>query len=321
MNFTKRKMYLKIYIFLVLTAAMLTSNIVCANGNKYNSNKIDKNIYIDEARMHNQNDQREIYRPEHIALNVADPVSVAKWYVDNLSMKIFRQSGAPSFGTFLGDTGNHIMFELYHNTDYPLFDAANISHMSIHFAFMVNDIGKIKEKLLTAGAKLVEDVTTTPSGDKVLMLRDPWNLPIQFVQRAITMLPFTELRPEHVALNVEDPVAKAKWFEKNMGYKIVRQGGAPTFTTFIADQNENMMMELYHNADYPLLDINNISYMSLHFASLVSDIHFVKDNLIKAGAKLAEDIKTTQSGDEVLMLRDPWGQPLQFVTRKEKMIE
>ncbi len=321
MNINKTKISPRVYIFLTLAAILITSNAVSAQANKLISDRNVKNISINETKMNYQPESGELFRPEHIALNVADPVSVAKWYADYLAMKIFRQTGAPSFGTFVGDTGNHIMFELYYNKDYPPFDAANISHMSIHLAFMVSDIEKVKMKLLTAGARLVEDVTKNAAGDKVLIMRDPWNLPVQFVQRAKWMLPFTELRPEHVALNVEDPVAKAQWFEKNMGYKIVRRGDAPTFTTFIADQNENMMMELYHNADYPLLDIGNISYMSIHLAFLANDINTVKANLINAGAKLAEDIKTTQSGDEVMMLRDPWGQPIQLVTRKEKMIE
>jgi hypothetical protein len=43
--------------------------------------------------------------------------------------------------------------------------------------------------------------------------------------------------------------------------------------------------------------------------------------LIKAGAKLAEDIKRTAVGDQILMLRDPWGQPIQFVKRAKPMLK
>jgi hypothetical protein len=43
-------------------------------------------------------------------------------------------------------------------------------------------------KLLTAGATLVEDDKTTPLGDLVLMMRDPWGEPIQFVKRLSPML-------------------------------------------------------------------------------------------------------------------------------------
>ena len=37
---------------------------------------------------------------EHFAINVEDPVTVAKWYVDHLQMKIVRQSEARLLCTF-----------------------------------------------------------------------------------------------------------------------------------------------------------------------------------------------------------------------------
>ncbi len=307
------------YLFIISAVTLFASpNFMYGKNNKDSSLTFEA---LMENQITSQENKPEAFRPEHIALNVPDPIAKAKWYVNNLSMEIIRQGGAPNYTTFVGDKGKHIMFELYHNADYPLFDAAKISHMSIHFAFMVSDIQKVKSDLLKAGAALVEDVTKTPSGDLVLMMRDPWGLPIQFVTRTKPMMEFSEFRPEHIALNVPDPIAKAKWFEKNLGYKIVRQGDAPTYTTFIADQNDNMMVELFNNTNYPLLDISNISYMSIHFASVVCNIDAVKENLIKAGAKLAEDVKTTQSGDKVMMLRDPWGQPIQFVTRAVPMLK
>jgi hypothetical protein len=39
-----------------------------------------------------------------------------------------------------------------------------------------------------AGARVIEDVSTTPAGDEIMMLRDPWNLPIQFVKRKEPMI-------------------------------------------------------------------------------------------------------------------------------------
>ena len=42
----------------------------------------------------------------------------------------------------------------------------------------------------------------------------------------------------------------------------MRSGSAPTFTTFIADSGEHMMLELFHNADYPLLNPQEINHMS-----------------------------------------------------------
>jgi catechol 2,3-dioxygenase-like lactoylglutathione lyase family enzyme len=264
---------------------------------------------------------REMIRPEHVAFNVPDPNAAVKWYTENLGMKVMRQGGPPTYTSFVADSGEHMMIELFHNADYPLFEPAKFSHMSIHLAFMVDDIAAIKKKLVTVGATLVEDITKTPSGDQVLMLRDPWSLPIQFVQRVKPMLKATGVRPEHLAINVTDSRSTAQWFVKHLGMKVMREGGAPTYGMFVADSSEQMMLELYQNSSYPAVDFGKISYMSIHFASMVPDVAVAKERLLKAGATVAEDITKTASGDHVLMLREPGGFPIQFVNRVAPMLK
>jgi uncharacterized glyoxalase superfamily protein PhnB len=82
-----------------------------------------------------------------------------------------------------------------------------------------------------------------------------------------------------------------------------------------------MMLELNQDSKSPMLEFEKIDYNSFHFAFLVPDIASIKDKLISAGAKLAEDIKKTANGDQVLMLRDPWGQAIQFVKRVKPMLK
>jgi uncharacterized glyoxalase superfamily protein PhnB len=53
---------------------------------------------------------------------------------------------------------------------------------------MVDDVKSIREKLITAGATPVGEVTITSSGDELAMLRDPWGVAIQFVKRVKPML-------------------------------------------------------------------------------------------------------------------------------------
>ncbi len=60
--------------------------------------------------------------------------------------------------------------------------------MSIHLAFMLNEIAAIKTKLVAAGAALVEDIAKTPSGEQVLMSRDRYGFPVLFVNRVAPML-------------------------------------------------------------------------------------------------------------------------------------
>jgi glyoxylase I family protein len=260
-------------------------------------------------------------RPEHIAFNVEDPVAQAKWYVDNMGFKIMYKGNPPGNTRFVADGGENMLIELYNNKEYPVIDFTKLNHLTIHFAFMIDSMELAKEKLLKAGATLVEDITKTPSGDLVLMLRNPWGLPIQFVQRTKPMLKYSKFRPEHLATNIPDPVAKAKWLEENLGMKIIKQGGPPAYSTFIADENNNMMMELYYNESVPLMDFKNTSYMSLHFAFMVNDMEAVKSKLVSAGAAVLEDFKKSANGTQVLMLCDPFGQPLQFVKRVEPLLK
>jgi glyoxylase I family protein len=128
------------------------------------------------------------------------------------------------------------------------------------------------------------------------------------------------IRLEHVAINVEDPVAMAKWYCENLGMKIIRKGPSPVNMRFISDAGGNVMLEIYNNPpdavpDYPLMDP-----LSLHIAFMVDDVKAICDKLVAAGATVASDVNITLAGDEIAMLRDPWGVPIQFVKRAEPML-
>jgi len=128
-------------------------------------------------------------RFEHIGLNVADPVKAAQWYVDHLGMKILREGPAPANARFVGDAGWNMMFEFYHNPPDAVPDYASMDPLLLHIAFFVDDVDAVRAGLIAAGATAVGDATTTPAGDRIAMLRDPWGLAIQFVRRADPMLP------------------------------------------------------------------------------------------------------------------------------------
>jgi uncharacterized glyoxalase superfamily protein PhnB len=193
--------------------------------------------------------------------------------------------------------------------------------MSVHLAFSTPDIEKTQMQLVKAGAVVAESLRTTSSGDKVLMLRDPWGLAIQFVQRVKPMLSFNGLYFEHFAINVNDSRKKSEWYKNYLDMTIIRQGGAPSFGTFIADYNKSMMFEMYQQKDYPVVDFADVHYMSMHIAFMVDDINLAKEKLIASGAKLADDIAKTPSDDFVLMLRDPENLPIQFVKRANPMLK
>jgi glyoxylase I family protein len=258
---------------------------------------------------------------EHLATNVAEPIKVANWYKDNLGMKIIRQGEAPTYTTFVADSAENMMFEFYHNESAELFNPSQYNPLSIHIAFISPDINKTKDVLVKAGAEIVDDVKKTDSGDQILMMRDPWGLPIQFIERAEPMLSASGLRFEHIAHNVKDSRAVEKWYVDNYGMIVVRESGAPNYGCFLADSAKNVMIELYQNDQVPVIDFSKVDFFSLHLASMSSDLAATKDKLVKAGATVAQDINKTPAGDEILVVRDPWGFPLQFVKRAEPMLK
>ncbi len=127
-------------------------------------------------------------RLEHVAINVENPVSMAKWYGENLGMKVVRKGPPPINMHFISDAGGNMMLEIYQNPPDAVPDYASMDPLLLHIAFMVDDVKDIRKKLIAAGATAVGEVTVTPAGDELAMLRDPWGVAIQFVKRGKPML-------------------------------------------------------------------------------------------------------------------------------------
>jgi catechol 2,3-dioxygenase-like lactoylglutathione lyase family enzyme len=259
-------------------------------------------------------------RPEHVALNVPDPLAMVEWYKRNLNMTVKRAGGPPTHTTFFADVSGNILLELFSNTDFPMLELGRLHPMSLHLAFMTDDIESTKRAMGAAGATLEEDVTKIPTGDLMLMMRDPWGFALQFAQRSSPMLKNVHLRPEHVAFNVPDSRSQAQWYQDHLGMIVKREGGAPTFGRFISDAHEHMMVEFYQNTDYPMIDLPSTSCMAVHFAWMVPDVGTMRAKMLAAGAKVDDEMTTIPSGDVVLMMRDPWGLPIQFVKRVQPML-
>jgi hypothetical protein len=80
------------------------------------------------------------------------------------------------------------MFELFYNKDYPMLDLVKINPLSLHIAYVVDDVRAIRNGLIAAGATLVDEITVGASGDEILMMRNPWGVSLQFIKRAKPML-------------------------------------------------------------------------------------------------------------------------------------
>ena len=122
-------------------------------------------------------------RIEHTALNVEDPVSLARWYVQNLGMEVVKSLDEPPYTHFLRGAPAEAMLEVYHNPQAPVADYATMDPLVLHIAFAADDVAGKRDELIAAGAEAEGGMDELPNGDIVAMLRDPWGMAIQLVRR------------------------------------------------------------------------------------------------------------------------------------------
>lgn len=124
---------------------------------------------------------------EHTAFNVEDPVLMARWYVEHLGLTVQRRTVDPPYAHFLADDGGSVLIEIYGNRKAPLPDYRQQDPAILHLAFVSQDVAGDTQRLAAAGATIVADVHQL-GDDTFAMLRDPWGLPLQLVQRAQPMI-------------------------------------------------------------------------------------------------------------------------------------
>jgi catechol 2,3-dioxygenase-like lactoylglutathione lyase family enzyme len=125
---------------------------------------------------------------------------------------------------------------------------------------------------------------------------------------------------EHVAFNVAEPAAVSEWYCKHLGMQILRKFGAPAFGHFVADARGAMMLEFYNNPKAPVPDYRSMHPFVLHVAFQVDDVAALRAKLLQAGATAEGEVSSNDDGDQLAMLRDPWGLAIQFLKRAKKMV-
>ena len=120
---------------------------------------------------------------EHFALNVPEPRAMSRWYVENVGFQILRQLETAPYTHFLGDEAGRVVVELYCNPKGAIPDYPTVHPLTFHFAVFTPDARAARARLEKAGATLfLED--PLPDGSLLIMLRDPWGVPLQLCQRA-----------------------------------------------------------------------------------------------------------------------------------------
>lgn len=120
---------------------------------------------------------------EHIALNVTNIKDIKDWYVANLGLRVVSEQTKAPFMTFFADTSGRVILELYHRPEEEITDFKTIHPLTFHLAFVSQNAVTDKLRLLDKGASFVEEITKE-DGSHLVMLRDPWGMPLQLCRRA-----------------------------------------------------------------------------------------------------------------------------------------
>ena len=126
---------------------------------------------------------------------------------------------------------------------------------------------------------------------------------------------------EHIGLNVPNPVAVAQWYTMHLAMKVMRKDGPPANAHFLGDARGKMMVEVYNNAKAPLPDYRTMNPLVLHLAFFVDDVRGTREHLLRYGASMEGEVTVSDQGDELAMLRDPWGLSIQLVKRAVPMVQ
>jgi glyoxylase I family protein len=125
---------------------------------------------------------------------------------------------------------------------------------------------------------------------------------------------------EHIALNVPDPVRMAAWYVEHLHLRVLRKQEQAPFTHFLADPAGRVVLELYCHAKAAMPNYASFDPLTFHIAFQADDVAQERQRLRGAGATLAGDIVTTQAGDVMTFVRDPWQVTIQLVKRAKPLI-
>lgn len=119
---------------------------------------------------------------------------------------------------------------------------------------------------------------------------------------------------EHFALNVPDTRAHAAWYVTHLGFTVARRREDAPYTHFLADETGRTIVEFYTNPKAAIPDYAAAHPLSFHIAVVAADARAERARLEAAGATLFIE-EPQPDGSLLIMLRDPWGVPLQLCQR------
>lgn len=120
---------------------------------------------------------------EHIALLVESPKLTADWYCEHMGFSVCRTKDDETETHFLEQPDSSVLIEIYKQPHINLPEYTKMDPAQLHLAFTVENIEVEIQRLVATGATIVEEAKSTPRGDRLAMLRDPWGFPLQLCKR------------------------------------------------------------------------------------------------------------------------------------------
>lgn len=128
------------------------------------------------------------------------------------------------------------------------------------------------------------------------------------------------MKIEHFGYQVEKPGEVAEWYCEHLGFIVRRTAETPVPVRFLADESESVMIEIYNNPAVVAPEYANMDPLILHLAFVCADVPDTVRRLTDAGAQIVSGPETLPNGDQLAMLRDPWGLAIQMACRYEPML-
>jgi glyoxylase I family protein len=128
------------------------------------------------------------------------------------------------------------------------------------------------------------------------------------------------MRIEHFAYQVEHPAEASNWYCQHLDFVVKRSADAPVPVRFLADESGSVMIEIYNNPTVTTPDYASMDPLLLHLAFVCDHVQTATDRLLAAGATRVSGPEIMGNGDEIAMLRDPWGLAIQFIKRADPMV-
>lgn len=121
---------------------------------------------------------------------------------------------------------------------------------------------------------------------------------------------------EHFAVNVPDVRAQAPWLATHLGFTIARKNDTGAYMHFLADETGRVVVELYTNTNAVVPDYKAQHPLVFHLAVVSTNAVADRARLEKAGATFFAEDKLPD-GSHLVMMKDPWGLPLQLCQRAQ----